>query len=207
MQICFDSYYDCGSGNFYLNKDEFAGMRSLEFDIADCYEIEVIIDEFTGRYKAYERGGRLRKFSEENDLDLYEDLHVNGAGDLCVSPKNIEKYQNNSTNEELFINQLLIPFLYSNSYYEKNGQRPWPDYDHNEKGYFEAYIREGKDSSKKRVLNNLFSLKDAGFDLKVLSDREGEYFQQLQSDNSEAYDGAMLLIQDIEKYNLGKFIS
>jgi hypothetical protein len=156
---------------------------------------------------AYERDGRLEKFAEKNNLNFYEDLHVNGVGDLCVAPKNIEKYQKNSTVEELFVNQLLIPFLYSNSFFEKNGERPWPDYDHNERGYFEAYVRERSDGSKKSVINNLFSLKDVGFDLKILNDPEAVYFQCLKSDNAEAYDGAMLLVQDVKKHDLEKHIN
>lgn len=86
-------------------------------------------------------------------------------------------------------------------------KRPWNDYDHNEKGYFESYLRENEEDSKERLVYNLFSLKDIGFDIKLLKNPNNDYFLNLKNENVEAHNGAKKIMVDIEKHNLSKYIN
>ena len=205
MRVCFRSYYCNEQNSFYLYADEYKGDRLCKFLIEDCYEIGLVFIEKNNTYEAYEKN-RLKEFAKKECLDFNTDLHVNGAGDLCVAPKNSQQYRKHSHSKDNFINYLLIPFLYSHSFFEKNKVRPWPDYDHNENGNFESYIREDVITTKDVVLYNLFTLKDIGFKLSKLKESDSEYFKELARSNKEAYNGAMKLINDIEIFNLRKHI-
>lgn len=206
MIISFRSYFDEPSNKFYINADEFDGEIIERYLIEDSYNVELIKSHATGEIKAFEKGGRLEAFANDQRLHLNHDLHVNGGGDLCVAPKNILKYRDNCNDQGLFIDQLLIPYLYSNSYYELNGTRPWKDYDHNEVGYFEAYIREDAFDSKERLLVSLFALKDVRFDLAKLKDPTDPYFEDMKTRNLEAYNGALKLCEDVKRFRLEKHL-
>jgi|AntAceMinimDraft_13_1070369.scaffolds.fasta_scaffold04303_1 hypothetical protein len=202
-EICFNSYYGLKDDQFYTAADDFEYEKDPKFQIKDCYRV-TITQEDNGAFKAYE-GGRIKKFAEANKICVY-DLHENPSGDLCVAPQNSKFYIANSQDKEKFITNLLIPFLFSHSFFEQNNERPWKDYSHGYVGNFEAYIREKDEKQKEDVLKNLFYLKDIDFPLKSLTRENPSFLKLLQTESEEGVEGANKLMTDIKKFKLEKYI-
>ena len=153
-------------------------------------------------FQAFEKD-RIKNYSEKTGKIL-TDLHVNPHGDLCVAPKNMQYFVLNSKNKNNFINNLLLPFLYSHSFFEKYGERPWLDYSHGEIGYLEAYVRESVPDSKDKIIRTIHILKDCGVTIKKLEDQD--FIEELRLVSDESVEGAQKLVEDIERFALRRFL-
>ena len=69
---------------------------------------------------------------------------------LC-SPLDEDEFLPPNFQFSLFLERLVVPFLYGQLFYSENGRWPWPDYPHGAAGLFESYLKN-KDSSKAREL-------------------------------------------------------
>jgi len=203
-EICFNSYYDCSEERFYHQSEEYTGSKDPVYGVRDCYMIKLIQDENTQEFFAYEQK-RIEAYAKENNLSIFN-LHVNPLRDLCIAPKNSRLYIDNVRNKESFIKKLLIPFLYSHSFFEQQKKRPWPDYSHNHVGNFEAYQRETEPATREHVVKNLFYLKDIGFPIKSLTRGNPSFLSQLQEDSEEAFQGARKMMEDIKTFHLEKYM-
>lgn len=203
-EICFDSYYDKLEEDFYHKSKGYTGTTDPKYEIRDCYMIKFIQDEVSQEFSVYEQE-RIEAYAKNNNQCIF-DLHVNPRHDLCVAPKNSRLYVDNAKDKESFIEKLLTPYLYSHSFLEKEGCRPWPDYSHNYTGNFEAYKRETEPSTKKHVVQNLFYLKDIGFPIRELNKKDSGFLKLLQGESQEAFIGAKKLMEDIKKFHLEKYI-
>lgn len=121
--------------------------------IKDVYEIEIKLTTnfLSSLPQVKEIGKRI-----PNSVDF----HVNPNGTLCLCPYPDEKIRlPNGFNLKDYFDNLLIPFFYTQSYYEKNKEWAWGEYSHGELGIFEYYIENRGDGKNidliKEVLENL----------------------------------------------------
>lgn len=205
-EICFDSYYDLENNQFYSNSNEYVGDKKSKYHLQDCYKVEIKRDNLSGEFFAFETNARIEKFAEENNISTIS-LHINsGGGDFCVAPKNTDLYRYNSKNKNLFLNKLLIPFLFSHTFFEKHKERPWLDYSHGDIGNLEAYYRENAIDSKERVVRNLLYLKSIKFPIKNLIGNNPKFLKGINKQSKEAFLGVEKLIKDIKTFNLEKYL-
>lgn len=115
------------------------------YKIEDFYnlEIKLITKEGSILPQVKELNDKLKKISVNLNLEL-SDLHINFDETFCLSiyERESEYFINNFTINEFFKN-ILEPYLYWISFYEKKGYPPWECYAHGNLGYLELYA-EGK---------------------------------------------------------------
>lgn len=111
--------------------------------IKDKYKIRVEFEKHKN-YKpvAREIGGRLEAVMEAQSVKSRADLHMYNAGNVCLmTPQQMNLVYLPSKSLKGLFDIYLIPYFYSQSYYEKNeGIWPWPHYPHNLKGILDWYI-------------------------------------------------------------------
>jgi hypothetical protein len=77
------------------------------------------------------------------------DRHFNQTdSSACVcSPLEADEFLNPEFDFQKFLDQLVIPFLYGQLFFDRHGRWPWQDYAHGATGLLEAYFRNN-DSNK-----------------------------------------------------------
>lgn len=120
--------------------------------VQDKYQIEVIFktSEHSNLPQVYEKDDRIKSVSSAKNRRL-EDLHINpnGAACLCLNVAERE-YLPNGFNLPDFFHNLVIPFFYGQSYFEKNEVWPGDQYSHGVVGLLEGFL-EKKDVLKEDV--------------------------------------------------------
>ena len=112
--------------------------------IEDEYKIKIELrgSEFSNLPQVYEYSDRIKKVAEERKLKP-EDLHINPSGAACLCIQQEESATlPNGFNFEDFFNNLVIPFFYAQSYFEKNNAWPWGQYSHGVWGLIEWYLQQ-----------------------------------------------------------------
>ena len=119
--------------------------------IEDEYKVRIELrgSEFSNLPQVYESDGRLEKIARDRNLRL-EGLHINpsGAACLCIQQEETDNLPS-GFNLKDFFNNLVIPFFYAQSYFEKNNTWPWGQYSHGVWGFIEWYLRQEKPVSTK----------------------------------------------------------
>lgn len=109
--------------------------------IQDEYGIKIILkpSEHSNLPQVYEPGGRIAAVSKSKNLKQ-EDLHINpnGAACLCLNYEE-NNYLPNGFNIQDFFNNLIIPYFYAQSHFEKYNVWPWGEYSHGIMGLIEWY--------------------------------------------------------------------
>lgn len=107
----------------------------------DAYSIEIVIPDAADQPpKAYEKAGRLRKVMEKYGLKELADLHCYRSGRLCVAaPQELTLTFLPNPSLAVFFESYLVPFFYSQSYYEEYGKWLWPHLPHNAQGLLEWF--------------------------------------------------------------------
>lgn len=112
--------------------------------IQDKYKIKInfLGTEFSDLPQVYEIDSRIKNLAQIRNLRL-EDLHVNhnGAACLCI---NTDESTNlpSGFNLKDFFNNLVVPFFYAQSYFEKHYSWPWGQYSHGVWGLIEWYLEQ-----------------------------------------------------------------
>jgi len=135
----FDMSYDKKNSPYSIHYDNSYVLKG--FRIKDSYQIEIILErsKLSLLPKVKETGNRILKIAEERKLDQ-RDLHIDLNGFVCLCSRIKEKkYLPNGFNLEDFFHNLLIPFFYWESYFEKFNKEPWKHYSHGELGLLESY--------------------------------------------------------------------
>jgi hypothetical protein len=139
-------------GQIYFNRSY------NEITINDSYEIEIILKtkENSILPQVKEVGGKIREIANNLNKPLI-DLHVNNNDNtlcLCIYKKEKE-YFLDDFDIKIFFEQLLEPYLYWISYFNKYKRKPWGEYAHSNLGYLEMYAEEeiDIDNLKKFFLN------------------------------------------------------
>jgi len=121
-------------------------------DINATYEGIHIVDTFQVKIGVFrdfptelpivnEIGGRIKAIAEKYKISDYRDLHVNPrTNTICLCVKQEEKYKVPPGSTFLdFLNNLVVPYFFGLSYYEKNQVWPWGEYSHGGLGLLEYY--------------------------------------------------------------------
>jgi len=145
----FCACYNDSNKEFIINPS--GKMIISDSYIEDKYDIEI---EFLRRFPSQfplvrEVGGRIQHIADKYSLKDIIDLHINKNQNnaICLCPKPEEKLKYpNEIDLIHFINNLVIPFFYGLSYYDKFGFWPWNEYAHGDLGIFEFY-GENKDKN------------------------------------------------------------
>lgn len=122
--------------------------------IQDIYEIEIDLSDPELLPKVKEIGGRIlssqAKWKIANSADLH--LFPDDTSCLCIKTEEQTKLPNGFILKDFFEN-LLIPYFYYQSFFEKYGREPWKGYSHGDLGFLESYLRQ-KNPSPETI--NLF---------------------------------------------------
>lgn len=140
------------NGQSYVIKPGPEHLRDGGQRIQDKYQIEIALktSEHSNLPQVYERNDRIKLVASAKSRKL-EDLHINpnGAACLCLNTKEKEHLPNGFNIPDFFHN-LVIPFFYGQSCFEKNGVWPSEQYGHGIAGLLEGFF-ERKDVPKKEV--------------------------------------------------------
>jgi hypothetical protein len=73
-----------------------------------------------------------------------DDLHTyaDGTTCLCVKPAEAQYFPDKFCFQK-FVEELVVPFFYAQSYFEQNGTWPWETYSHGSLGWLEWYFDQG----------------------------------------------------------------
>ena len=148
----FDMLYDLTKKQYVINLDKETQYRGER--IRDSYDIEIQFktSEFSSLPQVYERGGRIDKAATDRKVDRIE-LHINPNGAACLCLKFQEhQYLPNGFNLPDYFHNLVIPFFYAQSYFEKYDKWPWGEYSHGDLGYLEGYGENSESPPVKIVL-------------------------------------------------------
>ncbi len=132
--------------------------------IRDVYDIRIefkpsIVSELP---RVRETGSRIKTLAKARSIQL-ADLHtyIDGTACLCVKPAEIQYFPDKFCFQK-FIEKLVVPFFYAQSYFEQNGTWPWETYSHGSLGWLEWYLEQGVTSRivTKDFIYNLQSQRD-----------------------------------------------
>ena len=165
-RLNFEMTYEPDSGKFLVFPKSHKGKGVL---IKDQYKIRIVVPKTTtpDLPKVYAIGSRITKVAKQKSLPTY-DLHFNFDDSAClyVAGKENEYFPNNF-DFRIFINQLVIPYFYAQSYFQKFDEWPWGEYAHGILGMFEWY-NEQKNPTESNIKQMLERLKMAD-DWKTIS--------------------------------------
>jgi hypothetical protein len=113
--------------------------------IVDSFQISIEVDDqYPESFpRLTEIGGRTKYIAEKYKITDYRDLHcyaVKEAGAACVCAPQEKRRKFPKGNDLVdYVNDLVIPYLYGLSYFEKFKKWPWGDRSHGALGTLEAY--------------------------------------------------------------------
>lgn len=137
---------------------------TIEFDricdnkrIKDEYDIKIILESGTDSIipKVFAADNKIKNIAGNLKRPL-SDLHVNYDNTFCLTIRDSEhEYFTGRFNLKEFFENLLEPYLYWISHYNKYGSPPWSEYAHGFAGYIELY------GERKIDLKRLFEVSKA----------------------------------------------
>lgn len=110
--------------------------------IIDTYRVKIELqgNQFSDLPNVIETGSRIRKISEERGIPL-PDLHSYEDGSTCLCLRLAESdYFPDGFFFPIFIEKLVVPFFYAQSYFEEHKIWPWETYSHGVYGWLEWYL-------------------------------------------------------------------
>lgn len=136
-ELHFHAYYDEASDKYTFNPTT---VLKKKYDVIDSYEI-LITSPPAGDILpiVVETKSRILSLAKTRKLKLC-DLHINEHGICCLCPKLFDTIQYpKGINIRDFIYDLVIPFFYAQSFFER--YRDWPAgaYSHGDLGILEYY--------------------------------------------------------------------
>ncbi len=158
--IEFDMVYDPQTSQSILNSGTLDGTN--KYHITDTYKVEVILNAAKNSILpvTQEVGGRIESLAKKLNKPII-DLHTYPDGSLCLCARQAElSYFPEKFELPVFIQELLIPFLYSHTFYERNGVRPWGEHQHGALGILEYYTDQQKFGDRELVRRTLKALKE-----------------------------------------------
>jgi len=116
------------------------------YTLSDCFNVRILIP-LNYPYSlplVSEYGGRIIKIREEKKLKHMQDLHYNPAtNSICLCAPHEEKIKfPPGSRFTFFLENLVIPYFFALSFFEKNDRWPWGDYSHGATGLFEYYYEK-----------------------------------------------------------------
>jgi hypothetical protein len=129
-------------------------------DLHASYEDNVLQDQFliciagSAEYPTLlptlrEIGDRTKEIAAKYRITDFRTLHRNGDGTACLCVKQMERRQVPFGSDlTVFVENLVIPYLYGLSYYDTNGRWPWAEYSHGALGLLEYYADSEVDDTR-----------------------------------------------------------
>ena len=134
-ELVFCAGYDSRIGRVRIGDDD--AHRQLASFLCDSYSLRIDLNSIdtNGWPRVYETGGRHQILSNKHDVDTI-DLHFYPDGTCCLG---IRFPPERFLTMELFIDELVVPFLFRLSYVDKNGPLAarddlWGEYAHGDDG-------------------------------------------------------------------------
>ncbi len=109
--------------------------------IKSSYLLEIKFESKQGSIlpQVKELGGKFDEISKELNLPII-DLHINHDKTICLCIYKKEKgYFTNGFSVQVFFENILEPYLYWITHYQRYKTQPWGGYAHGEFGYLELY--------------------------------------------------------------------
>lgn len=125
-------------------------------EISDVFDVEMFIPrEFPDAHPVvWEAGSRICK----------DFTHVNIDGSFCLAvPLDINEVLSNDPSLLGFVDNLLIPYLYSYCYWEQFQEMPYGERSHGAKGYLEYYLDLFNAKNVSSVLRGVIGLLVDGY--------------------------------------------
>ena len=150
--------------------------------LADSFQIRITT---TNPHSAhvpalYEIGGRTKSIADKYGFSDLRTLHQNMDGTACVCVKQIERQKFPSGSDLfVFIEELVVPYLYGLIYYEHHQRWSWGDYSHGSMGLLEFYADDTTPQTAESIADILPSIrKDPNWK---------EYHKQLRKPSAERF--------------------
>lgn len=127
-----------------------------DIEISDIFEVEMFIShQYPNEHPVvWETNRRISK-----DFG-----HINSDGTLCIAlPLDINKVLTNNPSLIGFIDNLLVPYLYSYCYWEKYKKMPFGERGHGAQGYLEYYLELFNTKDVYEVLSGIIGLLKNGY--------------------------------------------
>jgi hypothetical protein len=109
--------------------------------IADSYDVEIELkaNELSALPRVRETRSRIKNVAKSRNIDL-TDLHTydDGTACLCVKPDEAS-YFPDGFSFQTFVEKLVVPFFYAQSFFEQKNSWPWATYSHGSLGWLEWY--------------------------------------------------------------------
>ena len=125
-------------GNLCINHSYEGAVRD------DAYTIRVeLADDATTLPKVYEKSGRLQKVLDSHPefLDNKAELHMYPSGRICLAaPQELRLDYLPNPSLELLVGGYIVPFFYTQSYFEEFRKWPWKHLRHGASGLVEWYL-------------------------------------------------------------------
>ncbi len=156
----FDMIYDPLTGQSILNSEIIDPAD--KFHINDAYEIDIALTYAKNSILPIvkEVGNRFENLAGTLNIPI-TDLHANKDNSLCVCARQAERtYFPEKFELSVFVQELLIPFFYSHSFYEKYKERPWGEHSHGALGILEYYTDQNVLGDEQLVRSTLKALKE-----------------------------------------------
>lgn len=117
-----------------------------EIEIKDTFTIRVINQKNIP--KVFEIGGRVEKIEEKYNVKQRIDLHIYNDKSVCFGVFHELKLKFPEGSKLItFFDNLVIPFFYALSFYEKYKYWAWGEYSHGSLGILESYFGKVEDLS------------------------------------------------------------
>ena len=139
-ELIYDSLKNTLSGFLHFK------AKFSEKEIKDCYKIEIDFSKISPLPLVKEKGGRIQEIAQRKNKQI-ADLHVN-AGEieegvcLCSRIRAFDycrKFKVSNSPTSSFIKELIIPFFYGLSYFNKFDKYPFGELEHDEKGDYSGF--------------------------------------------------------------------
>lgn len=146
--IEFKASYDSWSGLFTI---VVMGNSRTEVDslLSGSYQVRI--------EGPHDRSSRILPLLYIEGVAKVADRHINQtdlSACLC-SPLETDEFLYPTFSFQKFLEELVIPFLYGQVFFETHGRWPWPDYAHGATGLLEAYSRNSDPSKATECIEHL----------------------------------------------------
>lgn len=148
-----------------------------DYRIIDSYKIQIEMkaSSVSDLPRVHETMSRIKKVADIRKINL-ADLHTyaDGTACLCVKPAETQYFPDKFCFQK-FMEELVVPFFYAQSYFEQNAVWPWETYSHRSLGWLEWYFDQEAVSPvvTKEFINHLQSQRDWEIIRRVLMRKGG----------------------------------
>jgi hypothetical protein len=137
-------------GNIQVLEGEFDfNAKYFDYRITDSYKIQIEMkaSPVSDLPRVRETNSRIKNLAKIRKIAL-ADLHtyLDGTACLCVKPAEIQYFPIKFCFQK-FMQELVVPFFYAQSYFERRDVWPWETYSHRSLGWLEWYFDQGDISS------------------------------------------------------------